>query len=280
MNIILVCLNNFQEYILTNIEQLIKLNIKNIYVITNKDFFKYFFNLKDKINLIESESIIDSYNFYNNTSLNKDFRNGFWTLTSQRLFYIYEVMKNYNLENVIHIENDVLLYYNIDNIINKVNNNYVYIPFDSFRRNIASIVYIPNHYIWKNILDNYNFHKNDMENFLQIKNKTNLIEHFPIFHSEYAITDEEKFVSQNYNLFHFIFDAAAIGQYIGGVDPRNNAGDTTGFINETCIIKYNNYKIIWINIDKMNKPFLKINDKDIIPIYNLHIHSKNLIKFI
>jgi hypothetical protein len=280
MNIVLVCLDNFQDYILINIQQLIMLNIKNIYVVINKIFFDKFLYLKEKVFLVESESIIDSYNFYNNTTLNKNFRNGFWTLTSQRLFYIYETMKKYNLENVIHIENDVLLYYDIDILMNNLDTNYIYMPFDSFQRNILSIIYIPNHTIWKKILDNYDFNKNDMENFLQIKHKTKLIEHFPIFHYDYAITNEEKFVSQNYHNFNMIFDAAAIGQYIGGVDPRNINADTVGFVNETCVIKYNKYNIVWKEIDNIKKPFLEINKEVLVPIFNLHIHCKNLIKFI
>jgi hypothetical protein len=42
--------------------------------------------------------------------LNKSFRNGFWVNTSKRFFAIYEVMKKYNINHVLHIENDVLLY--------------------------------------------------------------------------------------------------------------------------------------------------------------------------
>ena len=69
------------------------------------------------------------------------------------------------------------------------------------------------------------------------------------------------------------------GQYLGGVDPRNIAGDTTGFINETCVIKYNNYEIWFEHLDNIKKPFIKINNKQI-PIFNLHIHCKNLSKFV
>lgn len=279
MNLILVCLNNFQEYILTNVEQLIKLNHKNIFVITNKIFFNEFLAYKNNIILVDSDELDDEYNFYNITKLDKSFRNGFWTLTSLRFFKIYMLIKKYNLKDVFHIENDVLLYYNIDRIINGINKNYVYLPFDTYNRDIASIIYIPSENIFKNILDNYDLTKNDMENFSIIKQKTGLIKNFPIFPNIHAKSDEEKYVSQNFDKFNFIFDAAAIGQFIGGVDPRNDISNTIGFINETCVIKYNNYKITFMNEDNMIKPYIEI-ENIIYPIFNLHIHSKNLIKYI
>ena len=52
MNIVLFCLKNFQEYILDNIEQLIKLDHENIYVITNPYFNIYFEKFEVNIKLI------------------------------------------------------------------------------------------------------------------------------------------------------------------------------------------------------------------------------------
>ena len=278
MNLILVSIGNFQEYILDNIKQLLKLEISNIYVITNFVFFDKFELYKDKIKLITLESLNDNYNFFNKTNLDKNFRNGFWTLTSLRFFYIYSLMEKYNLTDCIHIENDVLLYYNIDLLEDKLNKKYLYIPFDTYNRNIASIMYIPNFIVFKNILDKYDFTKNDMENFSYIKQNTGLIQNFPIFPSKFVTSHEELFVSENYDKFNIIFDAAAMGQFLGGVDPRNIPGNSSGFINETCVIKYNKYNFILETHNNVRKPFLIVNDTKI-PIFNLHIHSKNLTKF-
>lgn len=278
MNIILVCINNFQEYILDNIQQLLNLDHDNIFILTNEKFFNLFDKFSEKIKLIDVDSLSDTYNFFNRTNLDKEFRNGFWTLTSLRFFYIYSLMEKYALTNCIHIENDVLLYYNINTLQNNFNDNYVYIPFDTYKRNIASIMYIPNCNIFKNVLDKYDLTKNDMDNFAYIKLNTGLIENMPIFPVNFVTSKEELFVSQNFNTFHFIFDAAAIGQFLGGVDPKNMPGDTTGFVNETCIIKYNKYNFIWEIENNIKKPYLVINDLKF-PIFNLHIHSKNLLKF-
>lgn len=281
MNIVLVCIDNFQDYILDSITQLIKLKHENIYILTNEKFFTLFDNFSEKIKLINIDTLSDTFNFYSKTTLDKIFRNGFWTLTSLRFFYIYEFMQKYDINNVIHLENDVLIYYNCNNIVDNFDKEFIYLPFDTFTRNIASIMYIPNKEIYKKILDNYDFNKNDMENFVDIKQKTELIKNFPIFvkHINLNLTDEQKFVCNNDEKFPFIFDAAAIGQYLGGVDPRNTPGNTQGFINETCVIKYNNYHIWFEEINGFKKPFIQIEDKTV-PIFNLHIHSKKLEIFI
>ena len=279
MNIVLVCINNFQEYILDNIQQLINLKHENIYILTNEKFFTLFNKFSDKIKLISVDSLPDTFNYYSKTSLDKEGRGGFWALASLRFFYIYEFMNKYDVKDVIHLENDVLIYYNCKNIIDNFEKQFIYLPFDTFKRNIASIMYIPTSEIFKVALDNYDFSKNDMENFCNIKNKTGVIKVLPIFPQIKTYNKEVQFVSENFNKFNCIFDAAAMGQYLGGIDPNNCTTNTVGFVNETCVIKYNQFKFIWITINDIKRPFLKIGDKEI-RIFNLHIHSKNLIEFI
>jgi hypothetical protein len=287
INIVLVSVGNFQEYILDNIHQLIRLGHENIWVLTNSRFFERFSEYTCKIKLIAIELLDDSFRFYENSKLDKRFREGFWTLTSLRFFYIYEFMRVYNISNVIHLENDVLIYYHCDTIIERFDKTYVYLPFDTYSRNIASIMFIPSASVFKSVLDHYDFNTNDMENFSNIMKVTGLIRNLPIFigndlfvNSYSTSSDEYSFVTSNFERFGgFIFDAAAIGQYLGGVDPRNISGDSTGFVNETCIIKYNTYSFVWKLIDDIKRPFIII-DGNKIPIFNLHIHSKNLLRFI
>jgi len=266
-NIVLCSIENLQEYIFDNIDQLIKLNYKNIYIITNKKFKNNFKNLKNfknfNIKLIFIEDYNDSYKYLKKSKLNK----GFWQLTSARFFYIYSFLKKNNIKSILHIENDVLIYNKLDK--NLFNDNKIYMPFDTYERNIASIMYIPDADSLEYILNNYDYEKNDMYNFSKFIKK-NIINNFPIFNDEENINKEIQFVSNNFNKFKFIFDAAAIGQYIGGTHKDNNIK----FINEKCIIKYNLYEILWVQ-DNIKRPFIKINNI-IYPIFNLHIHSKQL----
>jgi hypothetical protein len=283
MNIVLVSAGNFQEYILLNIHQLLCLGHapSSIHVITERHFFNQF---PRDITLVDASELSDVYRY--NELVSKDqegFRNGFWRLTSARFFYIRAYMERTGLQNVVHLENDVPVYYNCNRLLDIVDVTKMYMPFDSYKRNIASIVYIPNVIVLTNVLRHYNFGLNDMENFAIIRQHSpEFLDHFPICTPLESYTDEQRYVCTNFERFRMIFDAAAIGQFLGGVDPRNIPGDTTGFINETCVIKYNEYKILWITgDDSITRPFLHIDEVNItIPIFNLHIHSKNLSKFV
>ena len=278
-SIVLVCLENFQEYILTNIAQLLKLGHTELYIITNEHLMHEFEPFSNVLKLISAEKLADPFDFKGKSSLDKEFRGGFWHHTSARFFAIHSFMLKYGVQNVIHIENDVLLYYDCNKTLLEalletlIGSNKLHIPFDTYERNIASIVYIPNHEIFGQILEHYDFGKNDMYNFSEIRKKTGLINNLPIFVSQ-TTNAERAFVTNGYK--KYIFDAAAIGQLIGGVDPRNAGGDTRGFMNETCVIKYNDEgEIFWKIIEGFNKPFIRVKGVEV-PIFNLHIHCKNL----
>ena len=106
MNVILVSTGVFQRYILDNIKQLLLFNY-NIIVITEK---KFFCELNGYPEITKIDSISLTINYDKKTKLNSKFREGFWVNCSKRLFLIYEYMKNNNITNCIHLENDVILY--------------------------------------------------------------------------------------------------------------------------------------------------------------------------
>jgi hypothetical protein len=85
-----------------------------------------------------------------------------------------------------------------------------------------------------------------------------------------------------------IFDGAAIGQYLGGVDSRNNQtkSSTIGFINETSTFKPNTCEFARMQVTQQNYTTpqdiyacIHSNARIITPIANLHIHSKELYHF-
>ena len=143
--IILVSIGTFQEYIIYNINQLLLLSY-NIIVITEQKYF-YHFDKNYNIQLIDSNTInIDKFD--SKSKLDKDYRNGFWHLCSKRLFLVYYYMKKYNQTNVIHLENDVLLYTKFNNF--KFNKDKLYLTIDSDNRCIPGILYIPTYQIMGN----------------------------------------------------------------------------------------------------------------------------------
>ena len=82
----------------------------------------------------------------------------------------------------------------------------------------------------------------------------------------------------NIEAFQSIFDAAALGQYLGGIDP-NNGPSSPGFINESCVFNPSLLSYEWINDDRGRKIPYIIFSGEKYRINNLHIHCKNLILF-
>lgn len=212
-----------------------------------------------------------------------EFRDGFWIHALKRFHILKEFSELYNITNFFHIENDVLMYTSFDRIIKSLDNsNIPCMVQDSPARVIPSIVYFPSLESIRNLTS-------------FIKYKTSMK-----FQNDMEILGlfEEKFklpfipLSQTSN--KIIFDGAAIGQYLGGIDSRNiNCPcpiecyhKTRSFINETCVFKCSDYEFnrkyvktnyanVPINIWITNKP--KCYDYSIIA--NLHVHSKQLFQF-
>src|SRR5262249_44426075 len=77
-----------------------------------------------------------------------------------------------------------------------------------------------------------------------------------------------------------IFDAAAIGQFLGGIDPRNSAGSTVGFINERCGFHPTLLKPRMASDAHGRRRPVVETASGVHPVANLHVHSKNLAPFL
>lgn len=298
-NIILVHIGDiFYDYINDNIENLLSFKNENIHLLINKinyDKIKRFEN-DIKIYFIEDLEKDNNYRiFSDNTSLDKNFRNGFWKSCSERFYLLNIYINKYDLENVFHLENDVLTYFNMEEYLSIFENKYkIGIIMDNDDRCIPSFLYIKNknfsNEMIKFFINNNLYKKNDMESLANfyIHNKS-ICDSLPIIPYNYKnlinlkqeTSKFENCYSNNYDIFNSIFDGASIGQYLGGVDPRNIEGDTTGFINETTIFNSSNleYRFEYDEKYQRNIPFAYYNNQRI-KINNLHIHCKNLKKFI
>jgi hypothetical protein len=267
-HVVLVSTGVFQEYIKSNVEQLLRFDF-NIHVILDPGFFDCMKEYSNRINLVDSSKL--QTDFDSKSNLDKHFRGGFWNNASKRLFILHEYMKQQQLTNVIHLENDVLLYSDMNFDLDEK----IYITMDAVSRCIPGIIYIPNHSLFDKLIDEYDYSKHDMDNLAIFYHKhRDIVNTFPIIDNSAV----KSIYNQEFERFNSIFDGAAIGQYLGGVDPRNIPGDTTGFINETCVIKYNNYQFKWIKKGEYYLPHISINDHWV-QINNLHIHSKRLDQF-
>lgn len=221
---------------------------------------------------------------------------GFWKVTTERFFIIEEVMAKYNLHNVVHLESDNMLYVNLDELApTLINYNGIAAVFDNdircipgfiFFRNVDSLQKM-NEFLARNI----RAYENDMFGLALFKNSgyADVIEHLPLVPREFvdacelvSINGDTTAYPDNYSNqienFGSIFDGAAIGQYLGGVDPIFKMKQKN-YINQSCLFNPSQWNFFWEKDQEGRKvPFMEFCGHTY-RINNLHIHSKNLKKF-
>ena len=275
MKFVFVMLHNVQDYILDNIRNLLFYDNHNIVVITDMKFF----NLFDlfRICLVSVESLISDYDSYI-SKMDGKFRNGFAPLTSYRFKVLYEYMFQYKVHNIIHLENDVMVFHDFNDYLFHSRDK-ILITMDHWERCIPGFMFIPDATLLKKCLDYFEPQTklNDMQNWAKCYHRfyqEGIIDTLPIGVSNIEL------LSRNITYYNAFFDAAAIGQFLGGVDPRNVSGNTVGYVNDVCLIDYSKYNIRWYVDGTRNRfaPFIHI-DGCLYKIMNLHVHCKNLKQF-
>ena len=85
--------------------------------------------------------------------------------------------------------------------------------------------------------------------------------------------------SLNFEKFKSIFDGAAIGQYLGGIDAGEKADLHVGFINESCVFNCSKLSFEWRKDDDGRYIPVCIYEDEIFVVNTLHIHSKDPRRF-
>ena len=262
--------SHFPEYINDCIRQIQHTTNISIHVLINSEHHA---KVVPAVKLFSLEDIPISdkrREFEANSCLDSTFRNGFWKFAMMRFFYIYDHVVAQKLDDIFHIENDNLIYVDFMPKLSLFQSKSMWCVMDAADRCIPSFLYFKNHDILRLLLDTCiecAAHRvNDMYALSEFKHRQpNHVGALPII-KNYCDPIHPDFY-QHADDFGFIFDAAAVGQYMGGVDPRNDSGNTVGFINETCVVKCNKVQLEWIGGS------LVMNT---MPLVNLHIHSKDL----
>jgi hypothetical protein len=239
--------------------------------------------------------LTEDHKLFNKTYLNMHM-NGFWKYTTERFFIVEECMRKYNIENAIHLEMDNLIYFNLSTLKDEFKKlNSLGIPSDCERRFIAGISYINNADTLKH-LNNYfaykSYNRAEMEVILEYYkvNNNNYIKILPTLSPEYSYplkpddgmetTDKckfSKYINETSGIcLRGIFDAAALGQYLFGIDPIHNRSNTDGFINESTCFKIDKQYLKWILDDNKWRIYISADNKNWYPMYNIHVHNKNL----
>ncbi|MBO7136113.1 MAG: hypothetical protein J6V73_05750 [Spirochaetaceae bacterium] len=299
--------NSFTPYISDCIEQFFIFNKNSTLYFMVDVSFAELDTLKQKFPKLEivlrkSLKPTLAHRFYlaANRSAHNRWRGGFWRYVVERFFLIQEFMQQTGEANLLHFEYDNLIYADINIYAEKFQalseNTKILLPADGDTRCIAGIMFIPNAESLAKFCKFYNIHctvrvKNDMLAFSDfIDLCPDFCETLPVVPQSY-IAGKTKLVSKKgiehkkiarlangFERFSTIFDAAAFGQFVGGIDQRNlngSAEDTTGFINPDSAYNVQDFQVEWKTDDGLFKPFITFKNESF-PLFNLHIHSKKL----
>jgi hypothetical protein len=234
--------------------------------------------------------------------MNNTFRGGFWTYTTERFFFLATLVERLGLENVIHVENDVMLYADFDLLVPKLAGLYsgLAAPFDNDDRCIPSVLFARRpqalgaicQFIVERLGERPEHDLNDMVLLGEARRRLgpDILDALPILPTFYTDplgnrigngTKDPSLFSRHVSHLGSVFDAAAIGQYLGGPDPRNHelSKPGPGFINESCLFDPSLFAYLWGSDSQGRRvPYMTMKGEQI-SIANLHIHCKELAPF-
>jgi hypothetical protein len=213
---------------------------------------------------------------------NERFLDGFWYKTLKRFFMLHEFMKeNPNLP-VLHIESDVILLPNFpfqDFLTLKEDLAY---PFVSDTHAAASILFVKNFeaidyfmtFIREAPID---AHDTDMTLLARFSKVSENVFVLPTVVPSLESGVETTFYYNKHQPFKGIFDGATYGQFLFGLDPRTFFGFRRLFYSPPShLVKPSELR--YSVQTTTGQTILNVSDvsNNSFPLYNLHIHSKDL----
>ena len=216
-----------------------------------------------------SSSLPDPKNF--------QFSGDFWVNTSLRFFYLEHLCRLLKIPRFFHAELDNAVF-NLDGLDQRLDKcgHGLFVPRDASDRAIASLIYCNRTESLNELTELYSCAtppKHDMDA-LGIYSRE-YPGHFFSLPTESYEKNRQSWSIIEPGFLGGLFDAAAIGQYMLGVDPIHRKGRPSynGFINENSNI---NWSEVVFDTDGKNL-FLSPSGKaaDNYRLFNLHIHSKN-----
>jgi hypothetical protein len=222
-----------------------------------------------------------SKSFQNQSTLDKNFREGFWYQASNRFMVLADYMTHAKISNVIHIENDYVLYFDPTDKLEQFREFADFaVPVDRIRA-IPGIVWLKTPHTAEKLAQFILSHpdQDDMASVGQFCLSTTEMDSKPLptIPEEYAkknSLDQSRYC-RGIKLFGGIFDAAAIGQYIGGIHWMNNPADTTFFENESSDFQVKDFSFAWGVCNGARYPSVD-KQGERVKVLGVHAHSKNL----
>ena len=253
--------------------------------------------LRQRARLVATESLeagAEHRRFSRETKLDGRRRGGFWRFATERFFVIEEWMRAYGIPSCFHCENDVLLYTPLSELMPLTQRLYpgLAITLDNDSRCIPGFMYIGSleaaSHLVAFLATRRTREENDMVALAALYQESTpaQVDSLPIVPPGFAgdWTTPSGLRSRRPSTFlnhaeeySSVFDAAALGQYLAGIDPRNSKKESTvGFKNESCVFDPSGFDYQWREVPGVGRvPYLGYKG-EWYRINNLHVHSKAL----
>ena len=227
--------------------------------------------------------------FNESTILDKDFRQGFWRYTTERLFVLYDWLVSTGTEEFIHLENDNTMYFSIEHLLPYFRENCKGISAPFHGQGNKKLLHVCFSIMYCNNIES-------LQQFLfslaAAPSRTDEMQRggeywlenedcslLPCLPPGATLTSEAFRPWYENPAFPYLFDAMAHGQYLGGEDPRNN-GPPGPYINPDVDFQPGQFRYKWQVAESGNRYPVLVHKGREWPIANLHIHSKALKDFI
>jgi hypothetical protein len=221
-----------------------------------------------------SSEIVEPYlaSFVKKNKELKSLSGGYWLNTIARLFALAQVARVAPNESMIHLESDVYLYASDDDLSRfSFSQETVSYPRLSRTRGIASFLFIPNLVALESFLLSL---KTILSQNTAVINDMDLLGHALNLGIATELPSVPTFAEERLKC-NFIFDGAALGQYLLGVDPVHTSGSVvSGFQNSDYPIEIS--KLRW-SIPKPGSICMSYHNVEH-KLVTLHAHSKELLE--
>ena len=272
--------NSIPEYTETCLRQARKFNPSIEIDFISKEPASYFSELK--INWVDQAQInseeldnfkkLSWFNRHGTPNTTHPSPEDFWQKTAERIYYLQAYVCQNELDDVFHFENDVLLYGSLEDV--KTSDRLTITPMSSTHTTFA-FTFIPKCDQIKKLCCFFNNllsfgegqllalgydHISEMS-LLNMALRNNIVSAFPVIPEPGM---------------EYVFDPGSYGQHLGGT----NNGHQEGFVDPSHVIgSYIKTGKIEVKFDQ--SPYVKCrHSKEWQRIFNLHIHSKDLERFV
>lgn len=296
IRIVLIHLGSYPpEYFWCNLSNLLE-NHKNIGIdLIFSTEIKHEIFVNRRIRVFSYKASPDVTEVLENQNIDSKFRDGFWRFSTERLFALVQHANENPHYSYLHVESDVLILPGF--------------PFEEFRsfgrlswsrydsdRDLASLVFIPNskesQWLLRSMhtIISESSGLNDMLLLNRIAmrnpNRIGLLPTSPnpksmLLCEEYTNNESEKIAtSKNFHIFEGIFDSAALGIWLTGMDPRNYFGVRRRFSSLELLRTptYIDPSQGQYRYTKREGLFVRCGESEV-RVFNLHIHSKDISLF-